>query len=98
MPGPARSRQQSWRLGGPGLACLLHLGSAAPPLRPHGSTLSGLLLGHLPLTAGSLRLGGVLRKHEHTGSGRKPPSMELGPAGAGAGASLPRCWQLWCLG
>ena len=60
-PGPARSRQRSRRLGGPGLARPLHLGPVAPPLpappRPHGSSLSGPLLGHLPLTAGSLRLG-----------------------------------------
>lgn len=54
----ARICPWSWRLGAPGLVRPHSTaGTSAPGLR--GSTLSGLPLGHLPLTAGSVRIGGV---------------------------------------
>lgn len=102
--GPARSRQQSRRLGGPGFRS-----PAAPG--PRGiSAPSTAVAARLrsvwaaagppsPRRGGPSGLGrGVLRKHERTGSGRKPPSKELHPAREGTGDSLPRCRQPWGLG
>lgn len=71
-PGLARRKEVCWALQGaasgagtsalPGPCSPAAPGPVAPPVpagpRPHGSTVSGLLLGHFPLSAGSLRLGG----------------------------------------
>lgn len=69
MLGPARSRRWS-RVGTSALlgslaCCTWACGTSGPAgLRPHGSAVSVPLLGHFPLSAGSLRLGGRCRNRD----------------------------------